>query len=212
MLEIQKDRQLLRVRGVCSLPSLIRSADDAATIFNAGAVDARHGRTRSPGRRRGPGPVMRTPEEFLRALGAPVATAPRRRPAAGDGGAIRPWDYVRLRRACAGLTIAAAARRLARWPEERALAERTLRAAERCDVLLRDVRALGLSRAFAFDPAVYQQLVDGEPVRLCRGCGWDAWAEQLDHAGDACAWSAENGDLCTRCAPGAARATGGGAA
>lgn len=115
---------------------------------------------------------------------------------------IRPWEYVRMRRRSAGLTIEQAARPFYKRDEHREDVETNLRMLERPGVRVKRIRDLDLIRAFPFDPAIYNQLAD-DPAnhhpRLCRRCGWDEWAGGTDREGSDLRWSEERPDFCTRC-------------
>jgi len=115
---------------------------------------------------------------------------------------IRPWDYLRLRREAAGLTIEQAARPFWHRPEHRADCEENLRFFEQTGTVMKRVHDLDIPRAFPFSADVYVQLASLPPEqhpRLCRRCGWDEWTVQPDRAGDDTSWSAEDPTLCTRC-------------
>ncbi|WP_019833799.1 hypothetical protein [Sphingomonas sp. PR090111-T3T-6A] len=115
---------------------------------------------------------------------------------------IRPWEYVRMRRRSAGLTIAEAAKPFYQHHDHREDVENNLRMFERPGVRIKRVRDLDLVRAFPFDPGIYTQLADDpaeQHPRLCRRCGWDEWAGGFDRQGNDLRWSEEQPAFCTRC-------------
>lgn len=131
-----------------------------------------------------------------------TAAALRREPELFAPEPIRPWDYIRLRREAAGLSIAQAARPFYQRDDHRAGCEANLRVFESPQVTVKRIRDLDLQRAFPFDPDVYERLRDLPPEqhpRICRGCGWDVWTPQSDRNGDDCAWSEALPGYCTRC-------------
>ncbi|SNS20942.1 hypothetical protein SAMN06295912_102276 [Sphingomonas laterariae] len=117
---------------------------------------------------------------------------------------IHPWDYVRLRRKAAGLTIAQAARPYWHRPEHRDDVESNIARLEQTGFrMMPTLEAADMSRAFPFSLDVYHQLCTLPPhqhPRLCAGCGWDQWTDQIDRQGNDVTWSEDNADLCTRCA------------
>ncbi|MFC3579505.1 hypothetical protein [Sphingomonas hylomeconis] len=120
---------------------------------------------------------------------------------------VTPAAYLRLRRKAAGLSVAAAARRI--------VGERGFDAASRLIRLLetegvtarhRDMIS-GLADAFPLDADIYMQLC-GAPAhqqpRICRGCGCSEWDPCVSADGaHRCGWAGP--PACTRCAeaPGA---------
>lgn len=119
---------------------------------------------------------------------------------------MMPWDYVRLRRKSAHLSIAQVARPYWHRPEHQADVERNVAGLEQPGV--RGQWEVDLSRAMPFSADVYRQLADLPPEqhpRLCIGCGWDEFTSQYDTNGDDVTWSRENEALCTRCEQIAAR-------
>ena len=108
------------------------------------------------------------------------------RPAAN--GPVRPWDYVRMCREAAGLTIAQAAKPHWHNPEHRADVERITAEIERPGVILRkDYLVDGIRRSLpAFDPDLYRTLRDEPADRhpsICRGCGCTPWNPSVTFAG-----------------------------
>lgn len=137
---------------------------------------------------------MRNAPSLLAMLGE---TAPAARPV------IMPWEYVRMRREAAGLTIEQAARPYWHRPEHQADVERNVRALETVGFRMqREFFAADMSRAFSFNVDVYRQLCDTPPDQhphLCLSCGWDEWTTQYDAHGDDVTWSSHDPDQCTRC-------------
>lgn len=121
---------------------------------------------------------------------------------------MAPWDYLRLRREAAGLTIAQAGRAFWANPAHREDVERNLRGFEHPGVVMKPWVAETINRAFPFDPAVYRQLAE-DPAHqhpdLCRSCAWDQWTEAFDLTGDSVTWAEGRTDLCTGCEKKAAR-------
>ncbi|MFT3967385.1 MAG: hypothetical protein QM690_16035 [Sphingobium sp.] len=122
---------------------------------------------------------------------------------------LQPWEYVRLRREAAGLSIEEAARPYWHRPEHRAEVEAIVRRQE--EIGFHPTAGFGahdMARAYPFSLDVYQQLctlpADQHP-RLCLHCGWDRWTGQADLRGDETRWSAHDPDSCTRCEQIAAR-------
>lgn len=125
-------------------------------------------------------------------------------PALLEAPRLTPSDYLRLRRAAAGLSIAEAARKLIDSRADQRRAEEFLRRLETPGrtALYRSTVA-HLLRAFLFDPSVYWQLAE-EPMhrhpRICRGCGCSAHDRCTDAAGGACHWAEQ--DRCSACCAG----------
>lgn len=106
---------------------------------------------------------------------------------AADAAPMRPWEYVRICRETAGLTIAQASRPY--WINAvgrpdldriRSDVERNVAAIERVNTVLRhDYLIDDIRRALpTFDPGVYRQLRDEAPEHhpsICRGCGCTSW-------------------------------------
>lgn len=127
---------------------------------------------------------------------------------------IRPWEYIRLIREAAGLTIAQTARPY--WIKAegrpdlakiRADVERLTGDVERPGFVIRmDYLVDDLRRALPhFDADVYRQLRDEPADRhpsICRGCGCSSWSPSLTD--DGCESTIENG-RCTACEESAAR-------
>jgi hypothetical protein len=116
---------------------------------------------------------------------------------------IMPWEYVRLRRKAAGLTIEQAARPYWCHPEHRADAERNIRRLEEPDYRLSGhFRFADMSRSFPFSVDVYRQLCLLPPHQhpaLCHKCGWDEHTGQYDMNGDYVTWSRQRDGICSRC-------------
>ena len=115
---------------------------------------------------------------------------------------IAPWEYIRMRRKAAGLTIEQAAKRFYARDEHRAGVIANLTMFETPGVKVKRISDVDLKRAFPFDPEVYRQLVELPPDRhptLCRVCGWDQWMPETDLNGEDVAWSAGQAGICTRC-------------
>lgn len=116
---------------------------------------------------------------------------------------IAPWDYARMRRESAGLSIAQAARPYWHRPEHREDVERNTARLEQPGFCLTDnFMGCDMSRAFPFNIDVYVQLSTAPPdlhPRLCMRCAWDQWTSQPDLNGDDVTWSEDNPDICTRC-------------
>lgn len=115
---------------------------------------------------------------------------------------IRPWQYVRMRRRSAGLTIEKAARPFYQREEHGASVEANLRSFEADGFRIQRIEDLDLQRAFPFDAAIYR-LLNESPVedhpRLCRRCGWDDRTVQPDRDGEDTTWSEISPNHCTRC-------------
>lgn len=114
---------------------------------------------------------------------------------------LRPWDYVRLRRLAAGLTIAQAARPHWHRPEHRADVEAMTSRIERPGTVLRSEPLVdGICRSHPFEPAVYRQLRD-DPAEshpeVCRGCGCTRWSPCVGR--DGCDCTGHEGGSCTVC-------------
>lgn len=114
---------------------------------------------------------------------------------------IRAWEYLRMRREAAGLTIAQSARPHWKNPAHREDVERNLAHFEQPGVVIKPWFAGDMNRAFPFDALIYRQLAEDPPhqhPRLCRTCGWDEWTEANDLQGNSITWG-EAADTCTRC-------------
>ena len=159
-------------------------ADAAPTPFTTSAGDV----ARAHPRRH----AMRDAAEILARLPKPPAAPP-----------VAPWDYIRLRREAAGLSIAQAASRIVRVGEGLAQAVANLRTFEFPNVRVKNIERFKLERAFPFSAEIYRQLAflsAEQHPRVCRGCGWDHWTPQVDINGDECGFAPEQADLCTVCA------------
>jgi hypothetical protein len=113
---------------------------------------------------------------------------------------VMPWDYIRMRREAACLSVEQAARPFWHRKEHRADVERNMHRIE--TVGFRVKRLWDMSRSFRLNLTVYRQLCDTPPdvhPRLCLACGWDEWSAQLDAEGFDCTWSDTNPQICTRC-------------
>ena len=116
---------------------------------------------------------------------------------------VMPWDYVRMRRKAAGVTIAQAAVHYWKRPEHQADVERNIAELETVGYRMQQqFFAADMSRAYSFNVDVYRQLCDTPPdrhPRICLACGWDQWTTQYDTNGDDVTWSESDPDVCTRC-------------
>lgn len=116
---------------------------------------------------------------------------------------IMPWEYARLRRKAAGVTIEQAARPYWHRPEHRDDVERMVRRLEEPGYRMTDhFYAADMSRSYPFSVDVYRQLCLLPPhqhPKLCRKCGWDEHSDQCDLNGDYVTWSREQDRICTRC-------------
>lgn len=137
---------------------------------------------------------MRTVPSLLSMLDDPRALPPRAAPI------VMPWDYIRMRRLAAGLSIEEASRPFWHRPEHRADVERNMRQIEAVGFRVKSL--WDMSRSFRLNLTVYRQLCDTPPdmhPRLCLACGWDEWSIQLDTEGFDCTWSATDPEICTLC-------------
>ncbi|AXB75449.1 hypothetical protein [Novosphingobium sp. P6W] len=137
---------------------------------------------------------MRTVPSLLSMLDDPNATPAPVSPI------VMPWDYIRMRRLAAGLSIEQASRPFWHRPEHRADVERNMRQIE--EVGFRVKRLWDMSRSYRLNMTVYRQLCDTLPEshpRLCLACGWDEWSTQIDNEGFDCTWSAADPEICTLC-------------
>lgn len=133
---------------------------------------------------------MRSVPSLLSMIDEPKAPAPT----------VMPWDYIRMRREAAGLSIEQAAKPFWHRKEHRADVERNFQRIE--TVGFRVKRLWDMSRSFQLNLTVYRQLCDTPPdmhPRLCLACGWDEWSAQLDVEGFDCTWSDADPQICTRC-------------
>ncbi|GEM_PF-710096 len=133
---------------------------------------------------------MRSVPSLLSMIDEPNAWAPT----------VMPWDYIRMRREAAGLSVEQAARPFWHRKEHRADVERNMHRIE--TVGFRVKRLWDMSRSFRLNLTVYRQLCDTPPdmhPRLCLACGWDEWSAQLDVEGFDCTWSDADPQICTRC-------------
>lgn len=114
---------------------------------------------------------------------------------------VMPWQYVRMRRQAAGLTIAQVANDFWVRPEHREEVESRFVDLERENFRFQFLyRTEGLRYTFSRD--IYRQLADLPPhqhPRLCLACGWDQWTREYDTRGQEITWSEADPDLCTRC-------------
>jgi hypothetical protein len=114
---------------------------------------------------------------------------------------VTPAAYLKLRREAAGLSVAAAARRL-NGGQSFEQAARLIRQLEAKGVTARDRETvIGLADAFPLDPDVYMQLC-GAPAHqhpsICRGCGCSEWDPCVSADGaHRCGWASRA--ACTRC-------------
>ncbi len=113
---------------------------------------------------------------------------------------MTPANYLRLRRAAAGLTIAQVAERLMPRVEFRSMTAAFLRALETDGYTAKDRSHIErLAQVFPLDPEVYYQLVveptDRQP-RICSGCGCSAYDPCTGPDGP-CRWEAP--DACGVC-------------
>lgn len=116
---------------------------------------------------------------------------------------IMPWDYVRMRREAAGVSIDQIADLFYADEAHRPDVVRNLQAMEQPDFKLPypSYDASDMLRAFPLSPDVYRQLFEDPRFhpRLCLSCGWDEWSEQNDLQGFSTAWSTTHNAICTRC-------------
>lgn len=115
--------------------------------------------------------------------------------------AVMPWDYIRMRREAAGLSIAQAARPFWHHGAHQADVERNFRRIETVGIRMK--RLWSMTRAFPLSLTVYRQLCDTPAdwhPRLCRACGWDEWTPQLDVEGFDCTWAQADPRICSLCA------------
>ena len=135
---------------------------------------------------------MRDAAEILKRLPEPPAAPP-----------LAPWDYIRLRREAAGLSIAQAASRMIRVGEGLPEAMANLRTFEFENIRVKNIERFHLGRTFPFSAEVYRQLAflpAEQHPRICRSCGWDHWTPQIDLDGNERRFAAERADQCTLCA------------
>jgi hypothetical protein len=114
------------------------------------------------------------------------------------GAAVMPWDYIRMRREAAGLSIAQAARPFWHHGAHQADVERNFRRIETVGIRMK--RLWSMTRAFPLSLTVYRQLCDtpaDRHPRLCRACGWDEWTPQLDVEGFDCTWAQADPRICS---------------
>ncbi|WP_374414229.1 hypothetical protein [Novosphingobium colocasiae] len=138
---------------------------------------------------------MRTVPSLLSMLDDPNAA-----PAASPHAPVMPWDYIRMRRLAAGLSIEQASRPFWHHDRHRGDVERNMARIE--TVGFRVKRLWDMSRAYPLSLAVYRQLCDmpsDQHPHICRACGWDEWSSQFDNEGFDCAWSATDPEICTLC-------------
>ena len=117
------------------------------------------------------------------------------------GTAVMPWDYIRMRREAAGLSIAQAARPFWHHGAHQADVERNFRRIETVGIRMK--RLWSMTRSFPLSLTVYRQLCDtpaDRHPRLCRACGWDEWTPQLDVEGFDCTWAQADPRICSLCA------------
>jgi hypothetical protein len=136
---------------------------------------------------------MSSVPSLLSMLEAPEALAP----------VVMPWDYIRMRREAAGLTIEQAARPYWHREEHQADVERNLATLESVGFhLRRNFYVVDMSRSYRLSIDVYRKLCltgpDRHP-RLCLACAWDEWTPEYDRNGDATVWSTTDPHLCTAC-------------
>lgn len=95
------------------------------------------------------------------------------------GPPMQPWDYLRLRREAARLSIDDVARRLSPRIATRTEAAALVTFFETRGVRVRQNRTLALlSNIYPFDPGVYRQLAHEPADRhppVCHGCGSSYW-------------------------------------
>lgn len=116
---------------------------------------------------------------------------------------VMPWDYIRMRRMAAGLTIEQAARPYWRREEHRADVERNFRTLESVGFQLRgNFYVADMSRSYRLNLDVYRKLCLTGPERhprLCLACAWDEWTPEFDRDGHDVIWSETDPHLCTAC-------------
>lgn len=114
---------------------------------------------------------------------------------------VMPWEYVKMRRQAAGLTIAQVANDFWVRSEHRQTVESRFADLERENLRFKRLYITqGLRYVFSID--VYHQLANLPPhqhPQLCLACGWDQWTTQYDIRGEEVRWSEDDPDLCTRC-------------
>lgn len=117
-------------------------------------------------------------------------------------GPLRAWEYLRLRREAAGLTIDQLVSRLTRNERRAEQARRLIMRLETPGVSARDDAVIALiGRVVPLDVTVYRQLAD-DPIErrpsVCRGCGCSEFDRcSCSTSGRACSWVSAH--LCTRC-------------
>lgn len=113
---------------------------------------------------------------------------------------LRPWEYIKLRREAAGLTIAQAARPHWHRPEHRAEVEATTAKIEQRGIVVRQEHLVDvIGRNFPFEADVYRQLRDAPPEQhpaVCRGCGCTRWSPCISSEGDC---TGHEAGTCTTC-------------
>ncbi len=99
--------------------------------------------------------------------------------ARSSGPVMQPWDYLRLRREAAGLSIDDVATRLSPRIATRSEAAALVRLLEVRNVRVKQTRTLALlANIYPFDPGVYRQLAWSPPSEhppVCRGCSCSYW-------------------------------------
>ncbi|GGB21329.1 hypothetical protein GCM10011380_08610 [Sphingomonas metalli] len=114
---------------------------------------------------------------------------------------MKPWEYLRLRREAAGLSIDEVARRMSPKLATRSEAARLAELLEtRGYRALHNKPILRLASAYPLDPSVYRQLADLPPEQhpaVCRGCGSSYWDTQRGAEHVLVSWTAPH--TCTGC-------------
>jgi hypothetical protein len=116
---------------------------------------------------------------------------------------LKAWDYLRLRREAAGLSIEQVGRELYRSLSMQSGGIQLARLLETAGWRAIDGRTIAkLAAIFPFDPGVYRQLADRdlppeEHPPVCRGCGCSYWDRQRGTEKARLEWAASG--LCSGC-------------
>ncbi|WP_341207256.1 hypothetical protein [uncultured Sphingomonas sp.] len=115
---------------------------------------------------------------------------------------LRAWEYLRLRREAAGLTIEQLVSRLTSSERRAEQARRLIMRLESPGASARDDAVIArIGRVVPLDVTVYRQLAD-DPIErhpsVCRRCGCSDFDRcSCSTSGRACSWASSH--LCTRC-------------